>query len=348
MTYPAAAPANSDNSSISRIGRFSITRELGRGSTGRVYLGHDPVIARDVAIKTFHPGLSGPDRKPHEQQLINEARAAGRLSHPNIVTIYDASSEGGTTYIAMELLQGCELQKMLDGGTRFRPGEVAAIAWKLADALDHMHRNAVIHRDIKPANIFMVEDKQPKLMDFGIARSPNRTSGMLAQDDAPYTIFHNDLLGTPNYMSPEQASGIPVDERTDIYSLGTVMYEMLVGRKPFQSDETDKLLHQITHKTPRTPHEIDSRIPPALSQIVMKAMSKRPEKRYSDAASMALDIKRYIAHQKRARRGRQIRKATLEKRGPLAALLQQDILHWIGYLGLAGALALAALSLVSR
>ncbi len=288
--------------SISRIGRFHITQELGRGSIGTVYLGHDPIIDRDVAIKTFSTRLTPFEKKQHEHELINEARAAGRLSHPNIVTIYDASSEDNTTFIAMEYLQGRELSKLLDKGHKFNNKEIASIIWKIADALAYAHKNGVIHRDIKPANIFMVGDQQPKVVDFGIARAPNRLSDQSAHIDQSYTLFHNNVLGTPNYMSPEQALGREVDPRTDIYSLGAVMYEMLAGCKPFHSTGTDELLQLIAYKAPQAPHDIDPTIPAALSQIVMKAMSKRPEKRYQSAEEMALSVKRYLTHERRARR----------------------------------------------
>ncbi|WP_334187255.1 serine/threonine protein kinase [Noviherbaspirillum sp.] len=330
MTFPTAASLVPDSPAVNRIGRFYITRELGRGSVGCVYLGHDPVIARDIAIKTFKPRLSAADRNKHEQHFINEARAAGRLSHPNIVTVYDASSEGGSTYIAMEYLQGHELNKILANGHRFLPDEVATIGWKIADALDHAHRNQVIHRDIKPANIFMVRDDQPKLVDFGIARSPNRLPDQDAGADEPYTLFrNNNLLGTPNYMSPEQASGKQVDERTDIYSLGAVMYEMLTGRKPFEAGDTANLLQQIAYKAPPPPSELDPRIPVALSQIVMMAMSKKPEKRYPSAEKMALDIKRFLMRERRARRSLQIPVATLEQKDPAADTPEQGKLAWV-------------------
>jgi serine/threonine-protein kinase len=331
----------------SRIGRFYITRELGRGSVGCVYLGHDPVIGRDVALKTINPRATPVERNKFDQQFINEARAAGRLSHPNIVTIYEASSEGGATYIAMEYLQGRELNKLLDQGHHFKPDDVSAIIWKIADALDHAHRNGVIHRDIKPANIFMVKDEQPKLVDFGIARAPNRMPDQSANADQPYTLFHNNLLGTPNYMSPEQASGKPVDARTDIYSLGAVMYEMLVGRKPFNTGDADKLLHQIAYKAPQTPYDIDSRIPFMLSEIVMKAMSKRPEKRYQSADQMALDIKRYLVRERRARRGMRIPIATLEQKEPKVLPDRRRLLR-IAYVALAIAAGIAGLSVLRR
>ena len=287
---------------LTRIGRFHITRELGRGAVGAVYVGHDPVIDRDVAIKTFNPQLTAAEKRQHEQQFINEARAAGRLSHPHIVTIFEASCEGAETYIAMEFLHGQELSKLLDQGHVFELDDVAAIIWKLADALDYAHRHEVIHRDVKPANIFLVDDFQPKLVDFGIARAPNRVSEQLAVGEAPFTLFRNNLLGTPNYMSPEQATGREVDHRTDIYSLGAVMFEMLTGRKPFQSRDTDKLLHLIAYKTAAKPHELNPAIPLALSNIVVKAMSKQAEKRYQDAAEMTIELKRYLVDCKRARR----------------------------------------------
>jgi eukaryotic-like serine/threonine-protein kinase len=335
------------NPAISRIGRFYLTRELGRGTVGCVYLGHDPVIARDVAIKTFNPDLTPAEKHKYEQQFINEARAAGRLSHPHIVTIYDASSEGGTTYIAMEYLQGQELNKLLDKGFRFKPDDVASIGWKIADALYHAHRNEVIHRDIKPANIFMVKHHEPKLVDFGIARAPNRLACEQENASAPDTLFReNNLVGTPNYMSPEQASGKQVDERTDIYSLGAVMYEMLVGHTPFRSDDVDKLLQKIAHKAPPAPREIDRSIPAVLSQIVMKAMSKHPEKRYQDADQMAFDIKRYLLRERRARRRMRIALLPGERSQAGQSQSKQRMLAWIGYAALVAVAAIAGFILL--
>jgi serine/threonine-protein kinase len=295
--------AQASTPAITRVGRFYVTKELASGSIGTVYLARDPIIDREVAIKTFSPKLPPLEKKQREQQLINEARAAGRLSHSNIVTIYDASTENGITYIAMEYLQGQVLSRMLDKGHRFPVSDTAAVVMKLADALSYAHQNGVIHRDIKPANIFMVGDRQPKIVDFGIARAPNRIPEEMTFDDtAPYTLFHNNLLGTPAYMSPEQALGRPADERSDIYSLGAVMYEMLTGRKPFHAKTTDDLLHTIAHKAPPAPNELNPKIPVPLSETVMKAMNKKPEKRYQSADEMAEDIKNYINGERRAAR----------------------------------------------
>ena len=298
MTFIATLPP-APQTKLVRIGRFSVTHELGRGSIGVVYLAHDPIIDRDIAIKTFRSRLSPVERKLHEQQFINEARAAGRLAHSNIVTIYEASSEGDSTYIAMEYLQGRELSKLLNAGHRFTPEDVASIAWKIADALDHAHKHGVVHRDIKPANIFLVADHQPKIVDFGIARTPNRISDQPQKNNEPHTLFQDNIIGTPNYMSPEQALGLNADARTDIYSLGAVMFEMLTFRKPFQGEDTDKLLHQIAFKAAPEPHMVEPGVPLALSKIVAKAMSKKADKRYQTAEEMALDIKRHLTRTRR-------------------------------------------------
>lgn len=345
---PISAPAI-------RIGRFRIIRELGRGAIGRVYLAHDPVIDRSVAIKTFSSTLSPSQKRKHEQQFINEARAAGRLTHPNIVTIFDASSEGGTTYIAMEYLAGQELSKILDSGKRFTPDEVATVIWKIADALNYAHQHQVIHRDIKPANIFMVGDNQPKIVDFGIARCPNR----VAEEEAEqaYTLFCNNLLGTPNYMSPEQALGRAADHRTDIYSLGSIMYEMLAGCKPFKARNTAHMLQQIAQKIPPAPHALDPRLPLVLSHIAMKAMSKRPDSRYLHAEEMALDIKRYMVKEKRSRQRIQNEMPMLEQPDadaskaapeavPSPAQAGRRRLFWTSGIAAAGVLAYSGLKLI--
>lgn len=320
------------------VGRFHIVSELGRGATGAVYLAHDPVIDRNVAIKTFNPRLTSAERKQHEHQFINEARAAGRLSHPNIVTIFDTSSERGTTYIVMEYLQGRELHKLLDNGTHFENVEIATIVRKLAETLAYAHQNGVVHRDIKPANIFLLANNQPKLVDFGIARAPTRISGQPEDADRPSTLFHQNLLGTPNYMSPEQALGKTTDARTDIYSLGAVLYEMLVERKPFASPDSEQLLQMIAYKAAPAPHEIDPGVPAELSQIAMKAISKRPEKRYQSAQEMALDLRRYLAHQRRGRR--QLPSALLGSDDELRRE-RHGALFWLGWAALAGALLIA-------
>lgn len=292
MPLPTRSTASTQSSN--RISRFYLVREIGRGSVGIVYAARDPVIDRNIAIKISSVRANPAEKRQYDQQLINEARAAGRLSHPNIVTVFDAGTENGNSYIAMEYLQGAVLGKRIEGGEKFSADDVAAIAAKLADALAHAHKNGVIHRDVNPSNIFLSDDLQPKIFDFGIARAPNRLNEDQEEDEAPYTLFHNNLLGTPNYMSPEQATGRPVDHLTDVYSLGAVMYEMLAQRKPFQSETTEGLLEAIAYKAPQAPHEVNPAVPLGLSQIVLKAMSKRAEKRYQSADEMVQDLQRYL------------------------------------------------------
>jgi serine/threonine-protein kinase len=336
---PNAKPAES--AAPARIGRFLVTRELGRGAIGAVYLARDPVIDRDVAIKTFNPKLTAVEKKNHEEQLINEARAAGRLSHPNIVAILDAHTEKNLTYIVMEYLQGRELSRLLQRQHEFEFNDIAIIIGKVADALDYAHKNGVVHRDIKPANIFMVNNSVPKILDFGIARSPNRVADQFANTgDAPYTLFHNNLLGTPTYMSPEQACGQPADERSDVYSLGAVMYEMLTGQRPFQAKETEKLLRLIALKMPTPPHEVNAEVPERLSLIAMRAMSKQPEKRYQSASDMANDLKRYLLKDKRARKKGESADDQEENESSESASSGK---HWrlLGTIALVGALATA-------
>ncbi|MBC3883051.1 serine/threonine protein kinase [Undibacterium sp. LX40W] len=308
-----------------RIGRFTITDKLGSGSNGNVMLGHDPVIDRPVAIKILNNPGGTADKKQREQQFINEARAAGRLSHPNIVTIYDASTEGGTTFIAMEFLQGKDLRELMSNGKRFDAMEAASIAYKVANALAFAHNQGVIHRDIKPANIFLVENNQPKVVDFGIARVPNRT---LDENGQPQTLFKNNIMGTPNYMSPEQASSQPVTALTDVYSLGATLYEMLTNQKPFSASDFDKLLYNIARKTPKSPDLVNPEVPEKLAHIVMKAMQKKPHRRYKSAAEMALALNKFLAKEKRERRksgtANVISKTTSE-------ISEKSALFWLGW-----------------
>jgi len=282
---------------IKKVGRFLLYRELGRGAIGTVYFGHDPVIDRDVAIKIFHNLPTAQDKKQRDQIFMNEARAAGRLSHPNIITIFDAATEGNVSFIAMEYLQGQDLRQFMADDKPLPYLFVAQMMQKIAEGLEYAHNEGVIHRDIKPANIFITETMQTKLVDFGIARAVKREADDNNEHHA--TLFNNNILGTPNYMSPEQAQARPVDKLTDVYSLGAVMYEVLLRQKPFQSRDMDTLLHMIINKQIKAPHEINPEIPLTLSRIVMKAMSKQPEKRYQSASEMAVELRRYVLAEKR-------------------------------------------------
>lgn len=282
---------------IKKVGRFLLYRELGRGAIGTVYFGHDPVIDRDVAIKIFHNLPTAQDKKQRDQIFMNEARAAGRLSHPNIITIFDAAMEGNASFIAMEYLQGQDLRQFLANDEPLPYLAVAQMMQKIAEGLEYAHNEGVIHRDIKPANIFITENWQTKLVDFGIARATKRET--TENNEHLATLFNNNILGTPNYMSPEQAQAKPVSKLTDIYSLGAVMYEVLIRQKPFQSRDIDSLLHMIINQQIKTPHEINPEIPIVLSRIVIKAMAKQPQKRYQSASEMALELRRYVLMEKR-------------------------------------------------
>ena len=326
-----------------RVGRFYLTEKIGKGSNGDVFLGHDPVIDRDVAIKILLTSSSAADKKQREQQFINEARAAGRLSHPNIVTIFDASSEGGVTFIAMEFLQGKDLRDLLAEGKRFDIIEIARIISQVADALAYAHANGVIHRDIKPANIFILPNKHPKVVDFGIARAPNR---VLDESGAPgHTLFNNNILGTPNYMSPEQATGKQVNALTDVYSLGAVMYEMLTQQKPFQTQEVEKLLQQIAHKIPKSPSEVCASVPVSLSKIVMKAMQKNPAERYQSAEEMSLALQKFLTRDKKLKRRRP---SSENSDGTDTHKLKKSPTSWISWAAVLIAILVVVISLLRQ
>lgn len=334
----ATNQANAPKAPMRRIGRFTVTDKLGSGSNGNVLLGHDPIIDRAVAIKILNNPVGATDKKQREQQFINEARAAGRLSHPNIVTIYDASTEGGTTFIAMEFLQGKDLREMMASGKRFEIIEAVGIAYQVANALAFAHNQGVIHRDIKPANIFILENNQPKVVDFGIARVPNR---VLDENGQAHTLFKNNIMGTPNYMSPEQASSQPVTALTDVYSLGAVLYEMLTYQKPFSAPDFDKLLYNIIKKTPKSPELINPNVSERLAHVVMKAMQKKSHRRYQSAAEMAVALNKCLASEKRARRNGGANRSGASLSGNF---LGRSNLFWLGCGSLTIALILAVLA----
>jgi serine/threonine-protein kinase len=208
---------------IEMLGKYEVRRELGRGAMGVVYEGYDPLIKRRVALKTIRPEhLHSEDAAAMLARFRREAQAAGRLSHPNIVPIYDYGEEAGLSYIAMEFVAGRELKASFDANERFRPTDVVRIMGQILAALDYSHRQGVVHRDIKPANIFLLDDGSVKVADFGIAHVE---SSSLTQVGS--------VLGTPSYMSPEQILGLPVDGRSDLFSAGVVLYQLLTGERPF-------------------------------------------------------------------------------------------------------------------
>jgi len=264
---------------LTQLARFEILGELGRGAMGVVYRARDPALDRTVAIKTILLPLDPAERKAYESRFLQEARAAGKLGHPAIITIYDVGREGDLAYIAMEILQGVDLRQRLAQG-RLSPHEAGSIAMQVADGLAFAHEHGVIHRDIKPANIMLLRGDRVKIMDFGIAR-------LQASDIKTQTGV---LLGTPKYMSPEQVAGRPLDERSDIFSLGCVLYEMWTGRPPFTGADISQLMHNIGTATPVAPGRLAA-LPPISDLIVTRALAKDPAARYQKAQELAADLR---------------------------------------------------------
>src|SRR5438094_8165217 len=266
------------------LGRYRIVNELGRGAMGAVYRAVDPLIEREVAIKTLLDDLPAEIKHEVRERFLREARSAGRLNHPNIVTIFDVGEDRGVAYIAMELLEGRSLQQIMRNQPRTPFAIAADIAAQVADALDHAQQYRIVHRDIKPANIMVGPTGRCKLTDFGIAYVP--TSSMTQTGTA---------LGSPKYMSPEHVSGIGLDGRADIFSLAVVLYEMLTGRNPFvrDSDTTPlPVMHRISVEPHRPLRELDPAIPAALERIVARALAKKPQDRYARAADMADELRK--------------------------------------------------------
>ena len=261
--------------------------ELGRGAMGAVHRAVDPLIERDVAIKTLLPNLPPEVMDEVRERFLREARSAGRLNHPNIVTIYDVGEQDGVGYIAMELLEGRSLQQMLREQARLPLATIADLVAQVADGLDLAQRFKITHRDVKPANIMVSADGHAKLTDFGVAHVAS--SAMTQTGSA---------LGSPKYMSPEAVTGQPVDPRSDIFSLGVVLYEMLVRRTPFEraGDNTVfAVMHRIAGEAHAPVHGIDAQIPPSFDAILDRALAKSPDQRYQRAGDMANDLRRLKA-----------------------------------------------------
>ncbi len=275
-----------------QLGRYEIREELGKGAMGIVFLARDPLIGRLVALKTFRLGFSAGDRdiEQFRARFIREAQSAGILSHPGIVTIHDVveRSEEGIAFIAMEYVRGTNLKALLQGDAPLELAFVADVVTQIAAALDYAHAHGVIHRDVKPANIMLTSDGKVKITDFGIARLD---SSNLTQE--------GQLLGTPNYMAPEQVMGKDVDHRADLFSLGVVLYEMLTGHKPFSGENLTQVSHKIVYE-PFTPAEQYVRdLPSALRTVLEKALAKSPDSRYSTAGELGRDLSAVVAGRNR-------------------------------------------------
>jgi len=269
-----------------RFGRFETVRLLGRGGMGSVYLAEDRMIGRQVAIKVIRIEVGVGERAQAEQRVRFEVelRAAGRLSHPNIATVYDAFESEGAYCIALEYVPGTSLDERLGEGVPLTPAEIVRLAGEIASGLDFAHRRGIVHRDIKPANILLSEDGLVKITDFGIAK--------LASLDVTQTGI---ALGTPSYMSPEQIQGKPLDGRSDQFSLGVMLYQMLTGQQPFAGGNTHVILYKILQTEPERPGALNASLSPTLDRVILRALAKEPADRYPTCTALAQDLAAALA-----------------------------------------------------
>src|SRR5512142_2834147 len=264
---------------IDRLGKYEIRSELARGAMGVVYEAYDPLIKRRVALKTIRPDhLEGDRTADMVARFRREAQAAGRLNHPNIVAIYEFDEDAGTSFIAMEFVEGRELKECFAAEERFTLQDVAKIMSQILDALDYSHRQGVVHRDIKPANIFLQAGGTVKVADFGIAHIE---SSNLTQVGT--------VVGTPNYMSPEQIMGLPVDGRSDLFSAGVILYQFLTGERPF-AGSTTTTMQKVLKEEPLAPSLLNVQLPPAIDAVMHKALAKRADERYQTAREFSLAL----------------------------------------------------------
>jgi serine/threonine-protein kinase len=264
-----------------RIGRYLILGELGQGAMGTVYRGRDEMLDRDVAVKVMSRGLADADARA---RFLREARAAARLQHPNIVVIYELGDHEGAPFMALELLEGVDLQRAIDGGIRPDPRATLPVVLQLLAGLGHAHENGIVHRDVKPSNVFLPFGRPAKIMDFGVARLAGlgtTTAGV--------------VVGTPNYMSPEQVSAGEIDGRSDLFSAGLILYELVTGEKAFKADSVVSIMYKILHEAPDLALIPEGRQWERLRSVLARALSRRPEERYSDARAMSAEVGQALA-----------------------------------------------------
>jgi len=259
--------------SVRQVGRYQIAEELGRGAMGVVYKAQDPAIGRVVAIKSIRLSdlTDEAERQRMHDRLFREAQSAGVLSHPNIVTIYDIAEEDGMAYIFMEYVNGPTLEKLLGAHQPPAGATLLSLLRQTAGALDYAHRKGIVHRDIKPANIMVHDGTIAKITDFGVARIASQQM-----------TLSGTMMGTPNYMSPEQVEGRPVDGRADQFSLAVVAYEIFTGEKPFAADRLPTVLYRIVREEPAPLVRLNPTLVPAVDTVLHKAMAKNPAERYGE------------------------------------------------------------------
>jgi serine/threonine protein kinase len=265
-----------------KLGRYLVLSELGRGAMGVVYKATDSVLERTVAVKTVNMALERDGADRYEARFYQEARAAGGLNHPNIVTVYDVGKSGEVAFMAMEYIEGPELRTLIVEGRPMPVSQAISIAAQVAEGLAYAHQHGVVHRDVKPANIMVPPGSAVKITDFGIARMRS------AAADLTQTGM---MLGSPKYMSPEQVIGKRADHRSDIFSLGVILYEMLTGAAPFAGENVTALMYQIVNFAPPAPSALNGAVPDLADYIVAKMLAKALEERYQSAAEVARDLR---------------------------------------------------------
>src|SRR5438128_4343189 len=267
----------------STIGRYQVHESIGYGAMGAVYKAFDPLIKRTLAIKTIRLDIprQSPQYKSFIERFYHEARISGTLSHPNIVTLFDIGEERGLPYLAMEFVEGETISSIVERGERFPPEKVIALVSQIASAVDYAHSKGVIHRDIKPSNLILYEGERVKVTDFGIAKLV----------DAEMTQSGT-LLGTPSYMSPEQAMGDKLDGRSDIFSLGVCAFEMLSGEQPFPGTNVTSILYKLVHVDPIEPAnlEMNGLVPQKWHEVFSRVLAKKPDERYQTANDFVQDL----------------------------------------------------------
>jgi serine/threonine-protein kinase len=268
-------------------GRYELESQVARGGTAQVYLARDIILGRPVALKVLFPELS--TDHAFVERFRREAQAAASLSHPNIVPVYDWGESDDTYFIVMEYVDGEPLASIIHTQAPITPGSAAQVAADIAKALSYAHRHGVVHRDVKPGNVLITSDGQVKVTDFGIARAMGSIDDQVTQTGL--------VMGTATYFSPEQAQGLDVDGRSDIYALGVVLYEMLVGRPPFVGDTPVSIAYQHVQETPPRPRSLNPDIPAALEAIVLQAIAKLPAERYQTADELRADLERFLRNQ---------------------------------------------------
>ena len=259
-----------------RIGRYQVLGELGQGAMGTVYRGRDEMLDRDVAVKVMSKGLADADARG---RFLREARAAARLQHPNIVVIYELGEHEGAPFMVLELLEGVDLQRAIDGGIRPDPRATLPVVLQLLAGLGHAHEHGIVHRDVKPSNVFLPLGRPAKIMDFGVARLAGlgtTTAGV--------------VVGTPNYMSPEQVAAGELDGRSDLFSAGLILYELVTGEKAFQADSLVSIMYKILHEAPDLGLIPDGRQWERLRAVLTRALARKASDRYPDARAMSAEL----------------------------------------------------------